>query len=332
MQTKRREMARRQVVRGLVMLALGALTSVAAYAQGTVARVIVPFPPGGPADAMARVLVDRLKDELNQTVIVENRPGASTRLAAEVLKQSKPDGNTVLLGLLDTMVIAPLVYSNLRYDPDKDFAPIGEVAAVHYCLAVSADSPYRTVADYIKAAKDNPKTASLGVASGLGTVPHFVAYDLDKQSQFVNLNIIPFQGGAAVVTNLIGNHIGSAIDGLGVFVEQHKARKLRILGVSNAQRASQVPEVPTFKEQGYPSLEIRSAYALYAPAGTPDAQISRWNSALQKVLKDAHVRSRIQDIGYEPAVNSKPSDVTELMKRLVAHWTPIVRASGYKSE
>lgn len=331
--SKFRGESRRRMLRGLaaVGIAACAVLPAIANAQGPVIRLIVPFPPGGPADAMARVLVDKLKDELKQNVIVDNRPGASTRLAAEVLKNSNPDGNAVLLTLLDTMVIAPMVYANLRYDPDKDFAPITEVAAVNFCIAVSETSPYRSVSDYVKAAKSNQTAASLGVASGLGTVPHFLAFDLAKASR-TDLSIVPFQGGGAVVTNLIGNQIGSAIDGLGVFVEQHKAHKLRILAVSGKQRASQLPDVPTFAEQGFPSLTVRSGYALYAPATTPANQIARWNSAMKKVLAMPDVRSRIQDIGYEPVPGGAPADVTELKRRLVDHWGPIVRNSGYTSE
>jgi tripartite-type tricarboxylate transporter receptor subunit TctC len=169
------------------VLGLGSSGQVRAEAP---ARFIGPFPAGGAADAMARVLVDRLKDQLKQPVIVENRPGASTRVAAEGLKQAAPDGNTVLITLFDTMVIAPLVYRNLRYDPDKDFAPITEVAGLDYGIAVSGSSPYRTLDDYVKAAHANPAAATLGV-SGLGSVLHFLAFDFTRQTR-VDMSIVPF--------------------------------------------------------------------------------------------------------------------------------------------
>lgn len=324
---------RRRAIRGLVgvgaWLALGLGVPAAVHAEAP-ARFIVPFPAGGAADAMARVLVDKLKDELKQGVIVENRPGASTRVAAEVLKQATPDGNTVLMTLLDTMVIAPLVYNNLRYDPDRDFVPITEVAAVNYGLAVSANAPYRSLDDYVKAAKSDRNVATLGV-SGLGSVLHFLAFDFTRQSH-ADISIVPFQGGPAMVTNLIGNQIGSAIDGLGVFMEQHRSRKIRVLAVSGKQRSSQLPDVPTFSEQGYPSLVVSSGYALYAPARTPANQVSRWNAAMRKVLAMPEVRRRIQDIGYEPLAGSTPDEVTQLRKRLLEHWAPIVRTVGYKGD
>ncbi|UDM49164.1 tripartite tricarboxylate transporter substrate-binding protein [Cupriavidus sp. MP-37] len=331
MSSKVKRIGRRRIIRGLAAagLAVGLCVTQSAYAEAP-ARFIVPFPAGGAADAMARVLVEKLRGELKQTVIVENRPGASTRVAAEVLKQAPQDGNTVLMTLHDTMVIAPLVYSNLRYDPDKDFSPITEVAALNYGLAVSASSPYKTLADYVKAAKADRNVATVGV-SGLGSALHFVAFEFTRRSGG-DFSIVPFQGGPAMVTNLVGNQIGSAVDGLGVFVEQHRANKVRVLAVSGKQRSSQLPDVPTFSEQGYASLVVGSGYALYAPAGTPPAQVSRWNAAMRKVLAMPDVRSRIQNIGYEPLAGSTPQEVTQLRKRLVEFWTPIVQTVGFRGD
>ena len=298
-------------------------------AQATV-KFMVPFPAGGAADSMARVLVEKLKDELQQTVIVDNRPGASTRIAAEALKNAPPDGNTVLMMLLDTLTIAPLVYSDLRYDPVKDFAAISEIAGVTYGIAVNANEPYQTLQDYVNAAKADPKKATLGI-SGLGSTLHFLAFDFTKKIN-ADMSIVPFQGGPAMVANLSGNQIGAAMDGLGVFVEQHRGKKLRVLAVSGSQRASQLPEVPTFVEAGFPSLVVGSSYALYAPAGTPEAQITRWNQAMRKVLAMPDVRNRLQNIGYAPTLGSTPADVNAMRQKLVDHWIPIVKATGFKGD
>ncbi|WP_404300962.1 tripartite tricarboxylate transporter substrate-binding protein [Alicycliphilus denitrificans] len=316
-------------------LALGAAPLAAAqvspaWASSAPVRFVVPFPAGGAADAMARVIVDALKDDFNQPIIVDNRAGASTRVAAEVLKNSPADGNTVLMTLMDTMVIAPLVYNNLRYNPEKDFAPITTVADLTYGIAVNAASPYKTLDDYLKAARSDKQVAALGV-SGLGSLLHFLAYDFTRQSK-VDISIIPFQGGPVMVTNLLGNQIGSAIDGLGVFLEHHRNNKLRILAVSSKQRLSHLPEVPTFTELGYPSLLVDSGYSLYAPAGTAATHITRWNAAMRKVLVRPEVRQKIQTIGYQPTQGSAPEDVTKLRQRLIEHWTPIVKATGYKSD
>lgn len=313
----------------IALLGAGVGTAALAQASSTL-KFMVPFPAGGAADAMARVLVDKLREELKQTIVVENKPGASTRVAAEVLKNAPPDGNTVLMTLMDTMVIAPLVYSNLRYDPVKDFAPITEVASVVYGISVNANSPHRTVKDYLEAAKKDRHIASLGT-TGLGSSLHFLATDLVKTSN-VDISIVPFQGGPNLVTNLLGNQIGSAIDGMGVFIEQHRSNKVRVLAVSGKTRMTLLPDVPTLAESGFPTLVGDASYALFAPAGTPEAQIDRWNQAMRKVLASPEVRSRVLSIGYEPLQGSTPAEVTQLRERLSKHWQPIVKATGYRGD
>lgn len=325
--------ARRQFVKGVAAATTLALTAgLPALAQSdAVIKFIVPFPAGGAADTLGRILVEKLKDELKQNIVVENRAGASTRVAAEYLKSQPADGNTVLMTLLDTTVIAPLVYSNLRYDAIKDFAPITDICTVTYALAVNATSPYKTLAEYLAAAKTDKSKATMGT-TGLGSSLHFLAFDLAKKSGVPDMAIIPFQGGPAMVTNLQGDQIGSAIDGLGVFIQQHRGGKLRVLAVSGPKRVSQLPDVPTLSESGFPSMTAGSAYALYAPANTPIAQINRWNQAMRKVLADADVRSRMQNIAYEPLAGSSPSEVNALRDRMTNFWAPLVKASGYKSD
>ena len=302
-----------------------------AWAQTDTLRMLVPFPAGGAADSMARVLVDKLKDEMKQFVIVENRAGASTRLAAEVLKQSAPDGKTVFLTVLDTTVIAPLVYKPLRYDPAKDFAPITMVTDVTYGIAVRAEGPYKTLGQFLDAARAKKDQAAVGI-SGLGSTLHFLAFDFVDKSKAADMTIVPFQGGPAMVNNLLGDQLPAAMDGLGVFVQQHKAGKVRVLAVSGDARAPQLPDVPTFKELGMPSLAFGTAYALYAPSGTPAAKIDEWNRAMRKVLAMPEVRQRLIDIDYFPLEGSTPAEVTAREARMSAHWAPIVKATGFKGE
>jgi tripartite-type tricarboxylate transporter receptor subunit TctC len=315
----------------LTLAALMACAGSALAQASDTLRFIVPFPAGGAADAMARVIVDKLKDEMKQTVIVENRPGASTRLAAELLKQSPPDGRTVLVTLLDTTVIAPLVYPSLRYDPPKDFAPITMVTGVTYGIAVKADGPYKTLAQFLQAARSRKDQATVGV-SGLGSTLHFLAFDFVQQSKAADMAVVPFQGGPAMVNNLLGEQLPAAMDGLGVFVHHHRAHRVRVLAVSGTARAAQLPDVPTFKEQGMPTLAFGSAYALYAPAGTPTARIDEWNRAMRKVLAMPEVKQRVEDIGYEPMEGSTPAEVTAQEARMRAHWAPIVKATGFRGD
>lgn len=311
-------------------LAAAALTLAATCAQAQdVLKLIVPFPAGGAADSMARVLVEKLKTSLGN-VVVENRAGASTRLAAEQLKQSAPDGRTVLLTVLDTMVIAPLVYANLRYDPARDFAPITLVTDVTYGLAVKADGPYKTLSQYLDSARADRKNAAVGI-SGLGSTLHFLAFDFARSSRS-DMQVVPFQGGPAMVNNLIGDQLPAAMDGLGVFVQQHQSGRLRVLAVSGQQRAVQLPEVPTFKEQGLTNLSFGTAYGLYAPAGTPAARIDEWNRALREALASAEVRKRLTDIGYQPLAGSTPDELRAQERAMSAHWEPIIKASNFKGD
>lgn len=318
----------RRAVMGLALAS--SMIGQAQSQTGDVVRFIVPFPAGGAADSMARALVEKLREELKQNVVVENRPGASTRLAAETLKQSAPDGKTVLITVLDTMVIAPLVYQNMRYDPQRDFVPITMVTGVNYGIAVKAEGPYQRLSQFLEAARARKDQASVGI-SGLGSTLHFLAFDFARLSK-ADMTIVPFQGGPAMVQNLLGDQLPAAMDGLGVFVQQHKAGRVRVLAVSGESRALQLPEVPTFKELGMESLVIGSAYALYAPAGTPQVRIEEWNRAMRKVLAMDDVRLRVQAIGYDPMPGSAPSEVTALERRMSAHWAPIIRASNFKGD
>lgn len=293
-------------------------------------RLMVPFPAGGAADAMARVLAEKLKDEMGALVVIDNKPGASTRLAAEALKQATPDGKTVLLTVLDTMVVAPLVYANLRYDPVKDFAPISSVVNVTYGIAVKAEGPHKSLPQFLAAARADRQQASVGI-SGLGSTLHFLAFSFARDSKS-EMQVVPFQGGPAMVNNLLGDQLPAAMDGLGVFVQQHKAGRVRVLAVSGEQRASQLPEVPTFKELGMPALAFGTAYGLYAPAATPPAKVDEWNRALRKVLAMEDVRSKLLTIGYEPLRGSTPADLAALARNMSAHWTPVIKASGFKGD
>ncbi len=293
--------------------------------------MFVPFPAGGAGDSTARVLVEKLKDEMGgQQVIVENKAGASTRLAAEALKQSPADGKAVLITVLDTMVIAPLVYANLRFDPLKDFAPNTSVVDLTYGIAVKGEGPFKTLAQFIDAARADRKNANVGL-SGLGSTLHFLAFDFAGNSKS-DMQVVPFQGGPAMVTSLLGDQVPAAMAGLGVFVQHHKAGRLRVLAVSGAQRASQLPEVPTFKETGMPKLTFGTAYGLCAPAGTPAAKIDEWNRAMRKVLAREDVRTRLQDTGYQPLAGSTPAEPTAMERAMSAHWAPIIKATGFKGD
>jgi len=329
-QSKEHSLSRRSIIKSLV-LSIAMLSSAGVLAQSNTLRFIVPFPAGGAADTLGRVLVEKLKEEMKETIIVENRPGASTRVAAELLKESPPDGKTVLLTILDTTSIAPLIYSNMRYDGAKDFAPISMVCDVIWTLAVRADGPYANMQQFIDAARTKKDQAAVGV-SGLGGTGHFLAADFARLSKAPDMIVVPFQGGPAMVTNMLGGQLPAAIDGLGVFVQQHKAGKLRVLAVAADNRMAQLPEVPTFKELGMPSLTIGTSYALYAKSNSPSAKVDEWNRAMRRVLAMPEVKQRLLDIGYGPLEGTSPAEVTAQEGRMRAYWAPIIKATGFKGD
>jgi len=323
-------LSRRTVLTGAVMgLGLGSLLPSGAQAQA-VTRLIVPFPPGGPADFMGRLLSEKLRDVLGRTIVVDNRPGAGTRLAAELLKNTPADGNTVLLTPLDPMFIGPAIYSNLRFNPATDFKPITDVAGVQFGLAVNAASPVKTLAQFVQAAKANPDQSSIGI-SVLGSLPHFLAMD------FVALTgsgstLVPYRGGSAMATELLGNQVASAMDATTGFTEYHRAGKMRVLAVAGNKRADGLPDVPTFAEAGYPTLVASSCYALYAHANTAPAAIAQWNQAMRKVLAMPDVREKLGRVGYDLLPGSSPEEVVQYTNALATRWLPVIKASGFKGD
>lgn len=324
---------RRGVVRaaGAVVTALAALAGGApALAADPPARILVPFPPGGAADLMARILAEKLKDELGRQVLVENKPGAGTRLAAETLKQAAPDGATVLMTTVEPLVIAPMVYRTLRFNPATDFMPISEIASLEFAVVVAGTSPYRTLAQYLTAVKANRDLALIGITSP-GTTAHFFAFDFAGTTR-IDAQLVPFQGGPALVTNVVGGQIPAVIDATTVFAEHHRANKLRILAVSSAKRLPDLPAVPTFAESGFPSLVAGATYVLYAPKGTPDAQIQKWNQALRKALALPEVRAKLEKVGYDVSEGSSPEQVMAKTRTISERLAPIVKASGFKGD
>jgi len=309
---------------------LGGLLPYSANAQPAVNRLIVPFPAGGPADFMGRLLSEKLKDELGRPVMVDNRPGAGTRLAAEVLKNSPADGTTMLLAPVDPMFIGPAIYANMRFTPATDFKPVTDVTGVQFGLAVSAASPVKTLAQFVQTAKANPDQGSIGVTT-LGSLLHFLAMDFAALSRSGS-TLVPYRGGAAMVTELIGGQVASGMDATTTLTEYHRAGKLRVLAVAGDKRADGLPDVPTFAESGYPALVASSRYVLYAHANTAPATLAQWNRAVRKVLAMPDVREKLGRVGYDLLPGASSEEVVRYTDGLAARWLPVIKASGYKGD
>ncbi|MBS0343065.1 MAG: ABC transporter substrate-binding protein, partial [Proteobacteria bacterium] len=318
--------------RAFVAASAGALSLPnAAFAQQNVNRILVPFPPGGPSDYMGRLLAEKMRDSLGgRPLLVDNRPGAGTRLATEVLKNSPADGTVALLTPVDPMFIAPLIYNNLRYDPQADFKALTDVAGVQFGLVVNAASPIKNVADFVRAAKSSPKDHPIAISS-LGTLLHFLAAEFVAQAR-IDSTLAPYRGGAAMATELLGNQISAGMDATTTFVEYHRAGKLRVIAVAGEKRADALPDVPTFAEQGFGNLVASSRYLLYVRSNTPVQTQTMWAQATRQALALPDVREKLARAGYDLVSGASEQEVAKYSSDLAARWTPIIKASGFKGE
>jgi tripartite-type tricarboxylate transporter receptor subunit TctC len=314
----------------LACSAVLALAAAPAFAQvDKPVRLLVGFAPGGSADIAARQLADRIKDDLHQPVIVENRPGAGGRLAAEVVRNSAADGSVLMLTPIVVTVLAPLVFSKLPYDPITDFAPVAQVANFQFALSVNASHPAKNVNELIAWYKANPTKANFG-SPAPGSLPHFFGVMIAKGAG-IELVHVPYNGGGPMMNALMGEQITAAIDTLVEQVELHRAGKVRILATSGTSRSPLLPEVPTFTESGLVGVEGTAWFGVYAPAKTPEATVRQLNAAINKALANAELRERLSRLGLEPA-GGTPADLAARMAQDAARWAPVVKASGFRAD
>jgi len=261
--------------------------------------------------------------------VVENKPGAGGRIAAEQLKNAAPDGNTLMLAPIVVPVLAPLVFSKLPYDANVDFAPVAHVANFQFGLSVNAGHPAKTVNDLVGWFKTHPAQANFG-SPAPGSLPHFFGVMLARGAG-LDLIHVPFNGGGPLMNALVGNQVSSAIDTLVDQIEMHRGGKTRILATSGATRSPLLPDVPNFAEAGLKGVEGSGWFAIYAPAKTPEANVRAINAAVNKALAAPEVRERFAKLGLEPTGGS-PADLAAIMKRDTERWGPVVKASGFRAD
>jgi tripartite-type tricarboxylate transporter receptor subunit TctC len=292
-------------------------------------KILVGFPPGGSLDTVARLLAEKLKMELNQNVIVENKPGAGGRLAAELLKNAPADGSTVMMAPIVVPVLAPLVFSKLNYDPKTDFSPIGLVTTFNFGLAVKADLPVKNVNELLAYYKANPAKANFG-SPAAGSLPHFFGLLLGREAQAEVVHV-PYAGGAPLQIGILGDQVTAGIDTTFEWLSNHRAGKLRVLATSGTARSKALPDVATFREQGFPNVTGLGWAAMYAPAKLANSEQFRLNAALNKALQLKDVQDKIHAVGFEVGGGS-PAELSKLMQDDTARWAPVVRASGFKAD
>ena len=323
-------------MRALRLLALACSALLAGAALPVFAQVdkpvklLVGFAPGGSADIAARLIADRMKDELKQPVVVENRPGAGGRIVAEAVKNSPADGSVLMLTPIVVTVLAPMVFSKLSYDPIADFAPVAQVANFQFGLSVNASHPAKNMQELVAWYKANPTKANFG-SPAAGSLPHFFGVMIARGTG-VDLVHVPYNGGGPMMNALVGgDQIVAAIDTLVEQVELHRTGRVRILATSGASRSPLLPDVPTFTEAGLAGIEGTAWFGVYAPAKTPESTVRQLNAAINKALAAPELRERFTKLGLEPT-GGTPADLTARMAQDTARWAPIVKASGFRAD
>ncbi len=286
-------------------LAVGA-ASAQSWPTKTV-TIVVPFPAGGTTDVLARAVSTRLSAVIGQSVIVDNKPGAGATLGAEFVAKAPADGHTLLMGAIHHTV-ATNVYKNLRYNFEKDFAPITTVALVPNVLTVSTKSPYNSVTDIVAAAKAAPEKVAYG-SNGNGTAQHMIGTQFQMETGTKILHV-PYKGSAPLTTDLLGGQVDMSFDTVTPVLPFIKEGKLRALAVTTAKRSSALPNVPTLQEAGVPNVAIGTWFGLLAPAATPKAVVTRLNTELVKIIQSPDFKKQMADIGAEP-IGNKPEEMAK---------------------
>jgi tripartite-type tricarboxylate transporter receptor subunit TctC len=321
---------RRRLVVSLATSAVAALAGARAVAQqgwpGKSVRIVVPFTPGTGMDILARTLGPHFQAAWGQAIVVDNRPGASGNLGAAAVAKSAPDGLTLLMGV-NTLIINPALYSNMTYDPLKDLIPIGLCATGSFLLVASAASKLRSVDELVREARARP--GKLDYASPGIATPHHMAMELFKQKAGLTITHVPYKGAAPAMTDVMGGQVPVMMLDLASGLPIIRSGKVRVLAIALPQRASALPEVPTFVEAGFSDVNAYAFHGLIGPAGMAPEAVARLNAELQKAMKAPKVVKLFADFGFE-ALPGTPQDFYKLSRAESDRWGKIIAAAGVK--
>jgi tripartite-type tricarboxylate transporter receptor subunit TctC len=316
---------RRQAVAGLAAAAAvaGSGVSRASAQSGPIIRIIYPYAAGGTGDVVVRLLADKMQTILGQSVVVENRTGAAGRLGVNAVKNSAPDGLTLLYTPFAAMTIYPFVYKQLDYDPFTEFQPLSQIVKFDFAIAVGPGVPAKTPKELVAWLKANPSKAQYG-SPGAGALPHFFGLLFGKAAG-VEMTHVAYRGTAPALPDLMGGQIPMVSSTTNDFLELHKSGKIRIIATSDTERS--VPGVPTFKESG---IDITGTgwYGMFLPAKTPPDVVARLSKAIMQAVAMPEVTARYVALGFK-SVGSTPEELGRIQKEDAAKWQPIVKASGF---
>jgi tripartite-type tricarboxylate transporter receptor subunit TctC len=293
-----------------------------------VVRLIVPFPPGGGADTIARLLGGRLSEMWGQQVVIDNRAGAGGNLASEAAARSAPDGYTMYLAG-DFQATNQFLYAKLGYDPVADFLPISLVVQFPVAIAVPKSSPDHSIREFIARAKADPGNLTLATP-GYGTSPHLAA-ELFRRVAGITLTHVPYRGAAPAIQDLLGGRVDAFFNNIAPLVPLMREGQVRVLAVTSADRVPTVPEVPTLAESALPGFDVSGWYALFVPARTPPAIVEKIHAAAAAALAEPSIKGRLEELGMV-VVGSTPEELALYFKAEVEKWGPVIKAAGLKAE
>lgn len=316
------------LVIAIVTLGLGfASTAFAQAFPNKPIRLIVSFPPGGPADLLGRFIAQKMTEGFGQQVVVENKPGGNSIIAAEYVAKSPPDGHTLLMAIDGALVMNPSLYTKLPYDPVKDFAPVGLAATIPNLIVANNAFPANTLQEMIAMAKANPGKLNMATSA----LPVQLAIELLMRTGDFKLTLVPYKGGNTSMTDLLGGSVLLSIEGISTALPNLKAKKIKALAVTSPQRMPQIPDIPTVAESGVPGYSFAVWQSVVAPAGTPRDIIAKLNSELVRLMKLTEARERLGALGIEPAW-STPQELATLIRTDGEKWDKIIRDIGMKIE
>ena len=292
-------------------------------------RIVVPFPPGGSTDIVARIVAQKLGERLGQSMVIENRGGAGGTLGAAQVAKAAPDGYTLLVASTSTHVVAPGVYPKLEYDPVKDFAPVSLMAVSPYLLVVNPALPAKSVKELVELARKQPGKLNYASA-GVGSTTHLTMEMLKAVSNTYMLHI-PYNGNGPAGTAVISGQVEILFGSLPALLAHAKGGRVRALAVGTLARAPSMPEVPTVAESGYPGFDASLWLAVMAPAGTPQPIIDRLHKEIVTVVQAADTRALLDKAGAEP-LTSSPAELAALVRDGVAKYAKIIKTAGIKPE
>jgi tripartite-type tricarboxylate transporter receptor subunit TctC len=319
-------------LRRLSLMAATVLLASAAWSQSypsKAIRVVVPFPPGGGTDIIAREITQKVSANTGWSLVIENKPGAGGNLGIDAVAKAAPDGYTIGLGQSSNLAVNPTLYAKMPYDSVKDLSPIGVVASAPLLIAVATDSPMKTFGDLVRESKAKPGAINFAY-SGNGTVAHLSGVMLQNQAG-IKWTLVPYRGAAQAATDLIGGQVQMYISSVPTLIGHVKGGKMRALAITSAKRGDDLPDVPTVAESGVRGFEAATWFGFVAPAGTPPEIVNRLNAEIAKALQAADVRKKLSDQGAD-LMSGSPEQFGQLIKTDIARWAPVVKESGAKAD